>query len=526
MLVLMAATAGQPKCGVVRGFVTPTSDGPFAALVRGQRYTLKEPSGCSYDGAQCSRSSLDPQCGSGAGNDCSESSTCGEALDIRYNSRSYLLASGGAAKDAAAAAEAATDCDGHPLGEIDGGGKKLADYSCVRYGAGALHLAGKSLTWTVDLSGAGCGCNAALYLTAMPQNLDPTVCKDYYCDANSVCGVPCVEIDLMEANKVAFVSTVHVADDPNGEGFGIAHYVTSHDKRFQSTRGDDCPYGPREACTIDSNRPFTATFDFRASSATHFEYHVELEQEGGARHVKIPSAIQYVNKPGKGVVSTAQEANALLAASLTNGMTLVASYWAGKLASEMAWLDQPCTRAERDAWACTDAWVEHPGWPWTCDKNAPPNSPPQCSGSFRISDLRVDEGAFAHVVEAISDPATIAQGCIVLIAVGSLVWYLRRHHSPGSAHGEIVPMDEDGGQQRRLPRPRKRAAVASAASEDDEEEGEEEDPAPPKPRSKPKGSSDTSTSKKQAAHGTRGQRTTAEDPVGRVRTKPSKRGDR
>ena len=59
----------------------------------------------------------------------------------------------------------------------------------------------------------------------MPQSSEPSSCGDYYCDANTVCGVACAEIDLMEANQVAFVSTVHVADDSNGDGFGQGHYV-------------------------------------------------------------------------------------------------------------------------------------------------------------------------------------------------------------------------------------------------------------------------------------------------------------
>ena len=54
---------------------------------------------------------------------------------------------------------------------------------------------------------------------------------------------------------------------PSGEGFGIAHYVGPVEKRLVSSRGDDCPYGPRESCTIDTNRPFTAKFRFSAAGS-------------------------------------------------------------------------------------------------------------------------------------------------------------------------------------------------------------------------------------------------------------------
>ena len=146
----------------------------------------------------------------------------------------------------------------------------------------AWQLGGRTISYTVDLSNAGCGCNAAVYLVSMPQNTDATTCHDHYCDANSVCGVSCAEIDLMEANKVAFVSTVHVRDDPSGEGFGIAHYVGPNEKRLVSSRGDDCPYGPRESCTIDTNRPFSATFRFSAAGAP-FECARALSDSPAAR---------------------------------------------------------------------------------------------------------------------------------------------------------------------------------------------------------------------------------------------------
>lgn len=71
--------------------------------------------------------------------------------------------------------------------------------------------------------------NAALYLVSMPQATNASACFDKYCDANDVCGERCAEIDLMEANAAAWVSTVHVPDDGNGEGFGMAHYTIGKD---------------------------------------------------------------------------------------------------------------------------------------------------------------------------------------------------------------------------------------------------------------------------------------------------------
>jgi hypothetical protein len=282
-------------------------------------------------------------------------------MDVLFNSRSYLLT------------EESGKCASQSFGD--------GDYSCVDYKAGALYLAGKTLSFSIDLSGAGCGCNAAIYLVSMPQNSNKSKCNDFYCDANSVCGIECAEIDLVEANKVAFVSTVHVADDADGDGFGIGHYVIPKEKRIKSA--DSCPYGPSAACTIDTNYPFTASFIF-SPAGTAFHFNVSLTQ--GDKSAGY-GPVKYSRAPTKGKVDTIEEANANLRLRIDSGMTLVASHWSGTHKKDMGWLDAPCTPIEISGWECTDAFVENPSWPWLCSSEV--DDPPSCAATFTVKDLSV-----------------------------------------------------------------------------------------------------------------------------------------
>jgi hypothetical protein len=82
-------------------------------------------------------------------------------------------------------------------------------------------LLGKTISVTVDLSAARCGCAASFRLVPMRQNSRPGVCDgDYYCDAAATCDVACTEIVLFEANRHAFKVEVH--DSSFGDGLGAS----------------------------------------------------------------------------------------------------------------------------------------------------------------------------------------------------------------------------------------------------------------------------------------------------------------
>eukprot|EP00613_Pedinella_sp_CCMP2098_P037880 CAMPEP_0171811378 /NCGR_PEP_ID=MMETSP0991-20121206/78070_1 /TAXON_ID=483369 /ORGANISM="non described non described, Strain CCMP2098" /LENGTH=509 /DNA_ID=CAMNT_0012424729 /DNA_START=222 /DNA_END=1751 /DNA_ORIENTATION=+ len=199
-----------------------------------------------------------------------------------------------------------------------------------------LPLAGKSLSWEVDLSGAGCGCNLAFYLTSMRQNSQVGNCGDYYCDANAVCGVACAEVDLMEANMHSFHSTLHGKADPYGVagGFGGGGLPA-----FPSDTGWDGPrdftaaqYKPGSWC-IDTSRAFSVKTSFPLKDdGMLLRMEVALSQsnsdeDGGdsAPPCELTFAV------GEGYAFLTE-----MTAALKSGMTPIVSYWSS---GDMAWMD-------------------------------------------------------------------------------------------------------------------------------------------------------------------------------------------
>jgi hypothetical protein len=188
-------------------------------------------------------------------------------------------------------------------------------------------LVGRSISFTLDLGRAGCGCNVAAYLVSMPQNTQPGTCRgggdygDYYCDANAVCGVRCAEIDLLEANTHALHTTAHKADDAGGVGAGIGG---DHiEKVFTPTE-----YGPG-GTIIDTSKPFKVRVSFEPRSRA-------VWRPGGATANALPAddtlhtiRVHLVQR-GRGERSFPMASSLYtegLHRPLSQGMTLVMAFW-------------------------------------------------------------------------------------------------------------------------------------------------------------------------------------------------------
>jgi hypothetical protein len=186
----------------------------------------------------------------------------------------------------------------------------------------ALQLLDSTISYTVDLSGAACGCNSAFYLTSMRQNTDKSTCDDYYCDANSVCDVMCTEIDIQEANVGSWLTTAHMGADPSGQavGYGGGGSEWSGPRDFDSTQ-----YGPSSKATINTLKPFEVSASFPTTNGVLSSIDMSLEQSGNVLSFSLES---YTFSGTNGFVE--------LTTALQQGMTPIVSYWSS---NDMQWLD-------------------------------------------------------------------------------------------------------------------------------------------------------------------------------------------
>jgi hypothetical protein len=262
--------------------------------------------------------------------------------------------------------------------KVEGGNKVIVDlkgrtYLSNRCSPGhfdnteyaAVRLLGKRLRYTVDLSKIGCGCNAALYLTAQRYNSNVSLCGDYYCDAMRVCGIACNEIDIQEANTRAWASTVHLPDDGSGVSVGYG----GGDSNFTGRRDWDAnQYGPGGTCIDTIAAPVDVTVGFpMARNGTFMGMVITLGQ--ASHSCELSAKIDRYPVDG-------QDAMYRFAEVLKEGMTPVISYWSSK---EMLWLDG---RGSDGQGPCAEDW------------------PGSCAESVAFSDFSI---------EALPEPAPTPQ---------------------------------------------------------------------------------------------------------------------
>mmetsp|Transcript_38904 Transcript_38904/g.112369 ORF Transcript_38904/g.112369 Transcript_38904/m.112369 type:complete len:459 (+) Transcript_38904:2-1378(+) len=276
----------------------------------------------------------------------------------------------------------------------------------------ALDFRGKTFRYTTDLSQAGCGCNAALYLTSMRQNKKPSECGDYYCDANNVCGEACAEIDIQEANRFAWHSTLHGSWDHIGKGKGYGGGGPGWNGPRDWSAQD---FGPDGRC-VDTKAPFEVSVYFPVDGQGRLTaMEVTVGQHGH-------KCVLWMRVDDYGAMAD-------LDTALAEGMTPIVSYWRSE---EMLWLDGkgmdnqgPCLKDLPDRCGDTVRFYNFsisPAFPPT----TPTTSTATPSTAAEVSDEVVDgAGSGADTAQVRAFLAGASATVAAQIALALLVWAVR-----------------------------------------------------------------------------------------------------
>jgi len=193
-----------------------------------------------------------------------------------------------------------------------------------------FYVLGKTLSFKTDVSSIGCGCNAAFILVSIPaynqsQQPDPTMCNDYYCDADHVCDHWCPEMDLMEANRAAIAVTPHKCDPPQGKWYpSCDHHGCSLNTKVMGNS-----YGYGSTYTINTQYPFNVSFNFQMSSGDLSRIVTTFSQDNR----------QLIITHDDGTCGGGYLAS--LTSAFNQGMVLATSFWSGATGGDMEWLDVP-----------------------------------------------------------------------------------------------------------------------------------------------------------------------------------------
>mmetsp|Transcript_93474 Transcript_93474/g.264345 ORF Transcript_93474/g.264345 Transcript_93474/m.264345 type:complete len:1009 (-) Transcript_93474:88-3114(-) len=209
-----------------------------------------------------------------------------------------------------------------------------------RSGYTALRLLGKTLRYTTDLSGVGCGCDAQLRLVPMQQNANEGECGDFFCSSAAACGVHCAELSIQDANQFAWSTSVHVHDDKKGASVGYGGGFDKVGRRDWT----DAQYGLGAEC-VDTSWPFEVAISFPVDKKGSLEaVEVRLTQEG--RPCSLEARVDRYSAHGRDGL---EEIHKVLRAGVTPAVGYESS-------ADTAWLDGlgpdgrgPCARAAPEA---------------------------------------------------------------------------------------------------------------------------------------------------------------------------------
>jgi len=189
-----------------------------------------------------------------------------------------------------------------------------------------IRFLGRTIRYSIDLRGAGCGCNAQLHLVPMKRSeRNKSRCHDFFCGPaqSHICGETCAVIRLQDANRFSWSTSLHLGDDPIGVSVGYGGGQRRNGRREWS----QFDYGPGSKC-IDTSWPFDVQISFPTDDqGVLAAVEVILSQSG--RSCNLTTRIEKYRWQNRNAMVS-------LSSMLDKGLTPVISYWSSP---HMEWLD-------------------------------------------------------------------------------------------------------------------------------------------------------------------------------------------
>lgn len=173
-----------------------------------------------------------------------------------------------------------------------------------------FELAGKELSFDVELSTMTCGFNAAMYFIGMDKNQGGAESGTHYCDAQAVGGTYCAEMDLFEGNTASQQITTHGCVDAcatysnnqqckhsannnicDHSGCGMNPFRYGAGSSYSGETNNEDFYGSGSQFQLDTSQPFTVTTQFHTN-------HIERYYIQNGKTIELPTL--YVRTPSDG----------------------------------------------------------------------------------------------------------------------------------------------------------------------------------------------------------------------------------